>query len=468
MAVDATRPLALDDYFDKHVLQKYNTSGPRYTSYPTAVAFAEDYDSAEVDVAYKTLECSDAANAVSIYIHIPFCHRLCYYCGCNKIVTRHHAKADLYLDYLHKEFLLRSTALKGCTIKDVHLGGGTPNFLNIAQMTRLMEMLQAYFTFASDAEYSIELDPRTVTENYLTHLRELGFTRLSFGIQDANQKVQKAINRVQDSEHIKQLIRQANTLGFGSVNLDLIYGLPHQNETTFDETLQLVKDISPDRVSLFSYAHMPQMFAAQRKIKDEWLPNASAKFALFRQAIAFMNRLGYEFIGMDHFAKPNDKLSIAHRRKSLYRNFQGYTTGIANACVGFGCSSISSVGHIYQQNAKTLNEYYAMLDQNSLPVVKGVVLSEDDSIRRDLIHTLMCNFEVDKERFSAQHKIDFDVYFKTELDSLDGMQDDNLLTNSLEKIVIHDRGRLIVRNICMSFDQYLAQPMHQMRYSRVI
>ncbi len=468
MAVDTARPLALDDYFDKHILQKYNTSGPRYTSYPTAVAFTENYNNNEDDVAYELLANSENADSVSIYIHIPFCHKLCYYCGCNKIVTRHHDKADLYLDYLHKEFLLKSSSLKGCTIKDVHLGGGTPNFLTIAQMKRLKDMLNAYFTFADNAEFSIELDPRTVTLDYLTRLYALGFTRVSFGIQDANHKVQEAINRTQDSAHIKKLIAHAKKLGFDSVNLDLIYGLPHQNESTFEETLQLVEDISPDRVSLFSYAHMPQMFAAQRKIKDDWLPSATAKFALFRQAIAFMNALGYEFIGMDHFAKTDDKLSIAHRNKTLYRNFQGYTTGIANACIGFGCSSISSIGHIYQQNAKSLNDYYAMLDQNTLPIVKGVVLNQDDVIRRDLIHTLMCNFEVDKTKFGKKHSIDFDTYFQSELETLESMQQDKLLTDNAEKIIVHDRGRLIVRNICMSFDQYLAQPMHQMRYSRVI
>ncbi|MEM0909432.1 MAG: oxygen-independent coproporphyrinogen III oxidase [Pseudomonadota bacterium] len=468
MALNANRPLALDDYFDQRILQKYNTSGPRYTSYPTAIAFSENYETTEVDVAYDMLKSSDVANALSIYIHIPFCHRLCYYCGCNKIVTRHHHKADLYLDYLHKEFLLKSSKLAGCKVKDVHLGGGTPNFLSIAQMHRLMEIMNAYVTFADNPEFSIELDPRTVTLDYLTRLRDVGFTRVSFGIQDANKKVQTAINRVQDSTHIKKLIEHAKHLNFDSINLDLIYGLPHQNTATFDETLQLVKAISPDRVSLFSYAHMPQMFASQKKIKDDWLPSTTEKFALFRQAIAFMTTLGYEFIGMDHFAKSDDKLSVAHRSKTLYRNFQGYTTGIANACLGFGCSSISSVGNLYQQNAKTLNDYYAMLDSNAVPVTKGVVLTKDDIIRRDLIHTLMCNFELDKRDFSEKHNIEFDDYFCRELATLKGMQRDKLLTDNAEKIVVHDRGRLIVRNICMSFDKYLAQPMHQMRYSRVI
>nr|WP_136249635.1 oxygen-independent coproporphyrinogen III oxidase [Ningiella ruwaisensis] len=463
----------IDAYFDQQVMRKYNTAGPRYTSYPTAVAFTE-LDTAEphqdiiIDKALSQLSCSKDAQRLSLYMHVPFCHSLCYYCGCNKIVTRHAHKADIYLDYLIKEIQARGPAAKGCKVDSLHLGGGTPSFLNIAQLKRLLDACKKAFEFADKVEMSIEIDPREIELNYMDGLAKLGFSRLSIGVQDIDAKVQQSINRTQSTAFIRALIRRARQVGFKSVNLDLIYGLPHQTECSFQHTLEEMQIMRPDRISLFSYAHMPQLFAAQRKIKDEWLPNAANKFALFRQAVAFLTQIGYDAVGMDHFALPSDELSIAKREDRLFRNFQGYTTSAAHATLGLGVSSISSINDVYVQNQKDLKAYYQQMDEVSHAQSKGLVMSKDDLIRRALIHGLMCNFHINKATFSNAYDIDFDRYFEKSLSNLTTFIDDKLVTNSDEAITIHDRGRLIVRNICMSFDEYLDKPLHQMRYSRVI
>ncbi|WP_395342800.1 oxygen-independent coproporphyrinogen III oxidase [Ningiella sp. W23] len=459
-------------------MKKYNTAGPRYTSYPTAIAFEDiNENDSLLENALLSLGKSQDAEKLSLYMHIPFCHSLCYYCGCNKIVTRHAHKADIYLDHLIEETRLRGEQASACTVESLHLGGGTPSFLNAAQLKRLLDATRAAFALSSNIEMSIEVDPREIQLDYADELARLGFNRLSIGVQDVNSKVQESINRTQSTEFIRDFIRHARKSGFESINLDLIYGLPYQNRATFSNTLNEMLVMNPDRISLFSYAHMPQLFAAQRKIKDEWLPATEEKFGLFRQAIDFLCAHGYEFIGMDHFAKPSDSLSKAKREQGLYRNFQGYTTSQAQATLGLGVSSISSINDVYVQNHKALKDYYQCLSSGTTdtgsespkaPAAKAIKLSEDDVIHRAIIHGLMCNFSVDKATFSEQHNIDFDRYFSASLANLESFIEDSLLSNTSERLVIHDRGRLIVRNICMSFDQYLDKPLHQTRYSRVI
>ena len=458
----------INEYFDKNVMQKYNTAGPRYTSYPSAVAFETLTETDLLAKALSTLSKSEDANKLSLYVHIPFCHSLCYYCGCNKQVTRHAHKADIYIDYLIKEIQKQATLAKHCQVQSIHFGGGTPSFLNAAQLERLLNATRGAFEVNKQVEMSIEIDPREIALDYIDTLATLGFTRLSIGVQDIDAKVQKSINRVQSTVFIRALIKRAKQKGFQSVNIDLIYGLPHQTTQSFQATLDEMDNMQPDRISLFSYAHMPQLFASQRKIKNEWLPKTNEKFSLFRQAIENLTSKGYEFIGMDHFAKPEDTLSIAKKEGRLFRNFQGYTTSQANATLGLGVSSISCIDNVYVQNHKDLKDYYQAIDANQNPNILGITLAPDDTIRRALIHRLMCNFTIDKYAFGREFKIDFDLYFANSLDNLIPFVEDNLVSNTNSSIDIHDRGRLIVRNICMSFDQYLDKPLHQMRYSRVI
>lgn len=461
--------MKVSDFFDKGMLAKYNTAGPRYTSYPTAVAFHDDFfEDTFVKGITSTDTSDDTPASLSLYLHIPFCHSLCYYCGCNKIVTRNQDKIEDYLAYLKKEILHRSQQFKSFVVDHIHFGGGTPSFLSTEQLQSLLLFIDQHFEVQENSEKSIEIDPRELPDNYLQSLYTMGFTRISIGVQDVNKEVQEKINRVQSTENIKMLIKQAKTLGFSSVNIDLIYGLPGQTQATLLETLKQVELMNPDRISLFSYAHMPQLFSAQRKIKDEWLPSADTKFTLFRLSIKHLVAQGYEYIGMDHFAKPEDELSIAANNKTLNRNFQGYTTDTASTLLGLGVSSISNLGKTYAQNYKKLGDYYRAIDKSGSAIEKGVSLTDEDVIHRAIIHQLMCNFYVDKKHFSQLHNIDFDTYFSKNLAQLLPFEEDNLITNNAESLTIHPRGRLLVRNICMSFDQHLEKPMHQLRYSRVI
>lgn len=456
------------EYFDKNVLNKYNTAGPRYTSYPTALSFHDEFTDNDFEFQIKQKSIGKNPQHLSLYLHIPFCHSLCYYCGCNKIVTRQKHKADQYLEFLFKEIEHRGEQFKNYKVTQLHLGGGTPSFLDKAQLAKLMATLQANFRFDNDFEAGIEIDPREIELSYVDDLAEVGFNRLSIGVQDINREVQEKINRVQSTEFIANLVTRAKEFGFASINLDLIYGLPLQTFDTFFKTLEKVVEIDPDRISLFSYAHMPQMFAAQRKIKDEWLPNAHTKFDLLRLGIEFLSNAGYVFIGMDHFAKPNDELSKALKAGHLHRNFQGYTPKQHNALLGLGVSSISSIDNMYAQNDKDLKAYYKAIESKQSALVKGLVLNADDDVRRAVIHSLMCNFKVNKKEISAQFGIQFDEYFAESIGDLSGFESDGLISMNDTHIKIADRGRLLVRNICMSFDQYLSQPAHQMRYSRVI
>ena len=450
--------------FDKTLLAKYNTSGPRYTSYPTALEFNESFNDEHFIDAIANSHNRD----LSIYVHIPFCHSLCYYCGCNKIITRHRDKADIYLDYLAKEIIGRAPHFKDYQVKQIHWGGGTPSFLTKKQISHLVNLLKHHFTFAEQLEMSIEVDPREIEIDLADHLYSLGFNRMSIGVQDIDKKVQETINRVQSTQFIKDFTHHAKAVGFQSINIDLIYGLPHQNLDTFGRTLASVEDMAVDRISLFSYAHLPSRFAAQRKLRDEWLPNASEKLALMQQAIETLTNQGFDFIGMDHFAKPDDELAIAQRSGTLHRNFQGYTTQGGCDLLGLGVSSISAVGRCFSQNQKELKDYYQMVDEVGHAVDKGVTLNTDDVIRGNVIKSLMCNMSLDKRAIEQKFDIEFDQYFTEELMSLKTFIDDGLVTNRDDEIIVHAKARLLIRNICMTFDAYMKQHINQQRFSRVI
>lgn len=451
-------------FFDSKLLNKYNTSGPRYTSYPTALEFNKEFEKADLFNAIQNSENRE----LSLYLHIPFCHSLCYYCGCNKIVTRHRDKADVYLDYLLKEIAERAPLFKAYSVSQIHLGGGTPSFLTTEQFTRLVNALKGAFNISEKLEMSLEVDPREIELDLFDHLSHLGFNRLSIGVQDIDEKVQKAINRLQSTEFIEQIVEHARNVGFRSVNVDLIYGLPHQTTETFARTLAQVKKMDVDRISLFSYAHLPSRFAAQRKLKDEWLPNGQAKLALMQQAIETLTQYGYEFIGMDHFAKPNDELAIAQREGKLHRNFQGYTTHGNCDLLGLGVSSISAIGNSYSQNHKDLKPYYQAIDNNGNALEKGLLLNQDDIIRGHVIRELMCNLYLDKQVINRTYDIDFNQYFAGELESLTTFINDDLMHVTETTIDISQKARLLIRNIAMTFDAYMQQHINQQRFSRVI
>ena len=451
-------------FFDSTLLKKYNTSGPRYTSYPTALEFHDQFKHEHL---VQAIEASPNRE-LSLYVHIPFCHSLCYYCGCNKVITRHRDKADTYLEFLAKEIASRAELFEDYTVKQLHWGGGTPSFLRHEQITKLVELLKEKFTFAEQVEMSIEIDPREIEMDLAEHLYSLGFNRLSIGVQDIDEKVQQTINRVQSTEFIENFIAHAKKVGFKSINIDLIYGLPHQTIDTFTRTLNKAHEMDVDRISLFSYAHIPARFAAQRKLRDEWLPSVDEKFALMKLAIEKLCDFGYDFIGMDHFAKPKDELSIAQKDGTLHRNFQGYTTKGNCDLLGLGVSSISAIGNSFSQNTKELQDYYKAIDKQAHAHVKGVSLSTDDIIRGEVIRELMCNLYVDKAKIGAKFDIDFDEYFAEDLPLLQTFINDGLLFNTNESIQVVQKARLLIRNICMSFDAYIKQHVNKQRFSRVI
>lgn len=450
--------------WDQSVLDKYNYSGPRYTSYPTAVEFHEAFTVAELDIAYMQYP----ERPLSLYIHIPFCHKLCYYCGCNKVITRHQHKADDYLDVLEFEIRQRAALLKERKVNQLHFGGGTPTFLTKAQISRLMMVIYEEFEFNADAEISIEVDPREIELDMLDHLREKGFNRLSIGVQDFNKDVQRVVNREQDEAFIFAMVERARTLGFRSTNLDLIYGLPLQTADSFAETMRQVLSMRPGRLSVFNYAHMPQLFAAQRKIKDEDLPIASERMAILQQTIETLTTEGYQFIGMDHFALPEDELAVAQRNGELHRNFQGYTTQGDCDLIGFGVSAISMVGDTYAQNQKELKRYYAQMESERHALWKGVALDKDDLTRREVIKQLICNFTLNKRDIEQQFGLSFDDYFDEDLQLLQTFVDDELVEVSDSYIKVNLRGRLLIRNICMCFDKYFRAKARQQQFSRVI
>lgn len=450
--------------WDLSLIQKYNYSGPRYTSYPTALEFHQGYDEA----AFQQAAARYPQRPLSLYLHIPFCHKLCYFCGCNKQITRHQHKADDYLDALAQEIAQRAPLFANRTVSQIHWGGGTPTFLNTTQIGRLMALLREHFTVQPEAELSIELDPREIALDLLDYLRAEGFNRLSMGVQDFNKQVQKRVNREQDEAFIFALMARAKALGFHSTNIDLIYGLPLQTRESFSLTLQRVAELNPDRLSVFNYAHLPTLFAAQRKIKDEHLPSPQQKLDILQHSIAFLTGAGYQFIGMDHFARPDDELAVAQRAGKLHRNFQGYTTQGESDLLGLGVSAISMLGDSYAQNQKELKSYYTCVAKQGTALWRGLTLTTDDCIRRDVIKNLICHFQLDYRPIEAEFAINFSDYFAEDLRLLAALEQDGLVVRDDKSISVTPRGRLLIRNICMCFDRYLRQQARMQQFSRVI
>ncbi|KGQ37027.1 oxygen-independent coproporphyrinogen III oxidase [Gallibacterium genomosp. 1] len=450
--------------WDHNLIRKYNQSGPRYTSYPTALEFNEVYNNDDFIMAAERYP----TRPLSLYIHIPFCHKLCYFCACNKVITRHQHKADIYLDYLEKEIRTRSSLFAQRTVTQIHWGGGTPTYLTEEQSERLMSMLHRYFTINEKAEISIEMDPREIELAMLDHLRKIGFNRISMGVQDFNKEVQKAINREQDEQFIFDLMHHARELGFQSTNLDLIYGLPLQTLDSFMFTLQKVLELNPDRLSVFNYAHLPTRFAGQRKIKQEMLPSPETKLSILQNTIEFLTSSGYKFIGMDHFAKPDDELAIAQANGVLHRNFQGYTTQEECDLLGMGVSAISLLGDTYAQNQKELKSYYADIETRGIALNKGLVMTREDCLRRDVIKALICNFKLKFEVIEQQYQINFKQHFAEDLALLAPLVEDGLLSIDNESITVSSKGRLLIRNICMCFDTYSRQQAKRQQFSRII
>ncbi|MGB0945509.1 MAG: oxygen-independent coproporphyrinogen III oxidase [Pseudoalteromonas marina] len=451
--------------WDQALINKYNVSGPRYTSYPTALSLNEGYDKHDLISAVE----SSQSRSLSLYVHIPFCSQLCYYCGCNKIITRHQSKADTYIDFLAKEIAAQAPLFKHYSVEQLHLGGGTPTFLTPQQMKRLITLLEQHFNFTSTTERGIEVDPRSLAENMLVDLRMLGFNRVSFGIQDFNDDVQLAVNRPQHADTVKQLIIQARELGFKSINADMIYGLPLQTPESFKQTIEQLIELSPDRVSVFNYAHLPERFAAQRKIKEHDLPNAHDKLTMFKNTLEQMTQAGYQFIGMDHFAKADNELAIAQNEGQLHRNFQGYTTHGNCDLLGLGASSISQIGTAILQNKKELKHYYHSIEtQSGCALSKGMHLTHDDVIRADAIKQLICQFELNIDEFAKKYHIEFDTYFAEALVSLKPLIDDNMVIIENNHVSVTPRGNLFIRIICMCFDAHLQNKINATRFSRVI
>jgi oxygen-independent coproporphyrinogen-3 oxidase len=455
--------------FDTQLIRRFDINGPRYTSYPTADRFVEAFDAKALRDWLAKRAVGGLGKPLSLYFHIPFCNTICYYCACNKIITKDHGRSAKYLKYLAKEIEMQAACLGGSRqVTQLHLGGGTPTFLSHEEMHQLMDSVREHFTLVPNGEYSIEVDPRKVDFDTVEMLSNLGFNRMSVGVQDFAHDVQVAVNRVQSFDETKLVVDAARATGFKSVSMDLIYGLPKQNIISFNRTLEQVLEISPDRISLYSYAHLPQLFKPQRRINSVDMPTADTKLQILQLAIRRLTEAGYVYIGMDHFAKPDDELTIAQRQGRLHRNFQGYSTHAECDLLAFGVSAISKVGPTYAQNVKTLDEYYDILDQDELPVLRGIELTADDLLRRAIIQALMCHFELSIESIQIAHLIDFKTYFAEELADLREMEKAGLLKIDDDWITVLPAGRLLVRGIAMVFDRYLRADRERARYSKVI
>ncbi|QPK64401.1 oxygen-independent coproporphyrinogen III oxidase [Methylomonas sp. LL1] len=453
--------------FDLDLINRYDKSGPRYTSYPTALELHEGFGDAEYR--QHIAKSNAAGGPLSLYFHIPFCDTVCFYCACNKIVTKNRAHSAPYLDNLCQEIAMQGALFdKRRKVNQLHWGGGTPTFLSYEQMQRLMDTTREHFNLHTDdsGEYSIEVDPRETNDKTIAQLRELGFNRISLGLQDFDPDVQKAVNRLQSKEQTFAVLEAARKEGFRSTNIDLIYGLPLQTEQTFAKTLDQVLDYAPDRFSIFNYAHMPSRFKTQRQINETDLPTPAVKLEILQMVGKKLSDAGYVYIGMDHFAKPDDELAVAQRQGKLYRNFQGYSTHSDCDLVGLGITSIGRVGDAYMQNYKELDQYDEAICAGRLPVFRGVDLDEDDKLRRAVITQLICHFDLTFSKIEREFNIVFSDYFGPELENLKIMRDDGLLSMNANSIKVQPAGRLLIRNICMVFDKYLAQKQQQ--FSRVI
>jgi len=454
---------------DPALLRKYEFSGPRYTSYPTADRFSDRFRPADGLRQLAGRRERRADGPVSIYVHLPFCDTVCYYCACNKVVTRDRARAAEYLAYLEREIVTQRGALdRDETVAQLHWGGGTPTFFSGDEMARLVELLGRYFTLSADGEYSVEVDPRRIADGTIARLGALGFNRLSLGVQDFDPVVQKKVNRVQTVEETARVALAARASGFRSVSFDLIYGLPAQSVQSVGRTLATVLQLRPDRISLYNYAHLPTVFMPQRRIDAAELPSAAEKIGILTLAIDALTSAGYVYIGMDHFALPEDDLAQAQARGTLQRNFQGYSTHARADLLAFGVSAIAAVGDTYAQNHRTLEEYYASLERGELPVFRGHRLDADDLLRREVIQQLTCNFRLSFEDLAQRFGIDFPAYFAEESARLAELEADGLIEPAAGGIAVTARGRLLVRVICMAFDRYLRAANSAARYSKVI
>ena len=455
---------------DPDLLRKYGGAGPRYTSYPTADRFVEAFDGETHRHWLGHRNIGGFTRPLGLYVHVPFCDTLCFYCACNKIATRDHERAVRYVNYLQKEIALVSGALAANDrrIVKMHWGGGTPTFLGDEESSRLVRSLREHFEFDPKGEYAIEIDPRKVDAQRIRHLGGLGFNRMSVGVQDFDIHVQRAVNRVQSLEQTREVIDAARASGFRSLNLDLIYGLPKQTLEGFARTLERVIECDPDRIALYGYAHLPKAFYPQRRIHEADLPSPEVKLELMTGAIRRLTDAGYVYIGMDHFAKPTDDLAVVQRQGRLTRDFQGYSAGGDTDLAALGTSAISKIGPTYAQNVKTLDDYYRALEEGRLPTLRGIQLSADDLVRRAVIQALACHFQLAKESIEIAHLIDFDRYFAWEMEELEKLEQDGLVELDDEWIRVTPRGRLLVRCVCMVFDKYLRMAEQRAQYSRVM
>ncbi len=455
--------------FDPQVIRRFDVNGPRYTSYPTADRFVEAFGPEAYRMWLGRRTVGGIGRPLSLYVHIPFCNTICYYCACNKIITKDHGRSAKYIKYLGKELAMQAAALEGGhDAIQLHFGGGTPTFLGDDELRQLMDLIRSHFRLLPNGEYSIEVDPRKVDRNTVRLLGEQGFNRMSVGVQDFEPAVQQAVNRIQSVDETRLVIDAAREFGFKSVSVDLIYGLPKQNVISFNHTLDEVLKLSPDRLSVYNYAHLPALAKPQRRINEADLPSADAKLQILQLAIRRLTDSGYVFIGMDHFAKPDDELAVAQRQGRLHRNFQGYSTYADADLLAFGVSSIGKVGPSYSQNHKSLEDYYDALDRDELPVLRGIELNADDLLRRSIIQALMCHFTLSIESFEIAHLIDFKSYFADELADLSEMVEAGLLSIDDHWITVLPKGRMLVRAIAMVFDRYLRHDRESARYSKVI
>jgi oxygen-independent coproporphyrinogen-3 oxidase len=450
-------------------LKKYDVSGPRYTSYPTADRFVEAFTQEAYMLALEQRRAIAATQPLSIYVHIPFCESLCFFCACNKIVTKHHDRSAEYLRYLNREIDLHVEHLgAGQTISQLHLGGGSPTFFSDEELAELMSMLKRNFVFSPSGEYSIEVDPRTVNAQRLKHLAELGFNRLSFGVQDFDPEVQKAVHRIQPAEQVFSLVEAARRYHFESVNVDLIYGLPMQTPESFKRTLAQVVELRPNRIALYGYAHLPERFKPQRRISEYELPAAADKISMLGSALKAFIDAGYVYVGMDHFALPDDDLAIAKRQGRLHRNFQGYSTQPDCDLISLGVSAIGRVGGTYSQNAKTIEEYYDHLNHGRFPVVRGLALSRDDIVRRAVIMAIMCQGALQYEAIELAYMLDFKRYFADEMTALKALEKTDMLVLEEDGLQVTDTGWFFVRAVAMVFDKHLQTDRNRARFSKIL
>ena len=458
---------------DPALLTRYDRPGPRYTSYPTAPQFQAGFGEAQLKEAARASNGDPIPRRLSLYVHVPFCESPCFYCGCNRVITRDKSRSEPYLARLYREIALMAPLFdRDREVIQLHFGGGTPNFLTAAQLREVVDTLRSHFHFAESRErdISIELDPRFITPEAVAELAAIGFNRASLGVQDFDPAVQAAVNRIQSVEQTRAVVDACRANGFRSVNIDLIYGLPKQNRAGFERTLEVVAAMRPDRVAVYGYAHLPELFKPQKQIVGADLPDAETRLALLQLAIERLTDAGYVYIGMDHFALPDDELAMAQARGGLHRNFMGYTTHADSDLVGLGVSAISHIGDSFSQNPRDLPSWQAALDAGRLPVFRGMRLDADDQLRADLIQQLMCQGEIPVAALERRHAIDFADYFADALEQLLPLVEDGLVRIEEERIVVTSRGRLLLRNIAMCFDRYLSQPaaIATPRFSRAI